>query len=52
MLVESLAGYGVAPAIAAEIDRYIVAPGLGDQAGPLGSIALGLDVLGKSLPQA
>jgi fructokinase len=48
MLVESLAGYGVAPLIAADIDRYVVAPGLGDQAGPLGSIALGLDALAKN----
>jgi len=45
MLVESLAGYGVAPLVAEQIDRYVAAPGLGDQAGPLGSIALGLDVL-------
>jgi len=47
MLVESLAGYGVAPAIEAQIERYVTAPGLGDQAGPLGSIALALDALGR-----
>jgi fructokinase len=47
MLVESLAGYGVASLVAERIDRYVTAPGLGDQAGPLGSIALGLDALGR-----
>ena len=47
MLVGSLAGYGVAPAVADQIERYVTAPGLGDQAGPLGSIALALDALGK-----
>jgi len=47
MLVESLAGYGVAPAVADQIERYVTAPGLGDQAGPLGSIALALDAQGK-----
>ena len=45
MLVESLAGYGVAPSVAEQIERYVAAPGLGDRAGPLGSIALGLDAL-------
>ena len=49
MLVESLAGYGLAPAIAGQIERYVTAPGLGDQAGPLGSIALALDALEPSL---
>jgi len=47
MLVDGLAGYGSAPAIAAQIDRYVAPPGLGDRAGPLGSIALGLDALGE-----
>ncbi len=45
MLVESLAGYGEAAAIAGQIDRYVVPPALGDQAGPLGAIALGLEAL-------
>ncbi len=47
MLVESLAGYGVAPAIVGQIDLYVGAPGLGDRAGPLGAIALGIDALAK-----
>jgi fructokinase len=45
LLVDSLAGYGAAPLVAADIDRYVGAPGLGDRAGPLGSIALALDAL-------
>ncbi len=50
MLVDSLAGYGVAPAIVDQIERYVAAPGLGDRAGPLGSIALGLDAISPSPP--
>jgi fructokinase len=45
MLVESLAGYGDATAIASQIESYIVPPELGDHAGPLGAIALALDAL-------
>ncbi len=45
MLVDSLAGYGDATAIAERIDQYIVPPALGDQAGPLGAIALAMDAL-------
>jgi fructokinase len=41
MLVESLAGYVMLPGDG----PYVVAPGLGDMAGPLGPIALALDVL-------
>lgn len=44
-LVESLAGYGQGDRIAAEIEDFIRSPALGDQAGPLGSIALGLGAL-------
>ncbi|TZG27457.1 ROK family protein [Sphingomonas montanisoli] len=44
-LVDSLAGYGAAPAIAAGIDDFLQAPALGHQAGPMGAIALGLDAL-------
>ncbi len=44
-LLESLAGYGAADRIAAQIDDFIVAPALGDQAGPLGAIVLALDAL-------
>jgi fructokinase len=43
-LVESLAGYQ-ADQIAAGIEAFIVPPALGDQAGPLGAIALALDAL-------
>jgi fructokinase len=44
-LVASLAGYAEADRIAREIDRFIVEPGLGEQAGPMGAIALALDAL-------
>ncbi|WP_240309363.1 MULTISPECIES: ROK family protein [Sphingomonas] len=40
-LLDSLAGYHVSPALAAD-EGYVSAPGLGDQAGPLASIALAL----------
>lgn len=39
-LVDSLNGYGVAPAIAADIDAFVDAPALGISAGPLGAVAL------------
>jgi len=41
-LLDSLAGYGTADRIAADIDRFVAPPGLGGQAGPLGAVALGL----------
>lgn len=44
-LVESLNGYGVAPRIAADIERFLDHPQLGDRAGPMGAIALGLQAL-------
>ena len=44
-LVESLAGYAQGEGIAGEIERFVTSPALGDQAGPLGSIALGLEAL-------
>jgi fructokinase len=44
-LVKSLAGYAQGERVAAEIDHFIAAPKLGNQAGPLGSIALGLGAL-------
>ena len=39
-LVDSLNGYGAAPAIAADIDSFVDAPALGTAAGPLGAVAL------------
>lgn len=44
-LVGSLQGYGVAPALLPMIDEFIAAPGLGARAGPLGAIALAVDIL-------
>jgi fructokinase len=40
-----LNGYIQMPAILTEIDRYIVPPALGNQAGVLGAIALAQDAL-------
>lgn len=45
-LLDSLNGYATADRIAADIDQFLRAPALGDRAGPLGAIALGLDALG------
>jgi fructokinase len=42
----SLAGYGTVDAWLASVDDRIGPPGLGDKAGPLGAIAVGLDALG------
>jgi fructokinase len=42
-LVESLNGYMQLP----RIDRYITRPGLGDMAGPMGSIALAAAAAGQ-----
>jgi fructokinase len=44
-LVESLASYGHTPAIAENIDRFVVPPALGAMAGPLGALALASDAL-------
>jgi fructokinase len=39
-LVDLNAGYLQTPLLGAEVDRYVVAPALGDRAGVLGAIAL------------
>lgn len=44
-LLESLNGYGVADRIAAGIDGFLVQPGLGHRAGPLGALALAIDAV-------
>ena len=41
-VVTSLAGYAHAASVARDIERYIAAPVLGDDAGPLGALTLGL----------
>ncbi|MFL5860416.1 MAG: ROK family protein [Solirubrobacteraceae bacterium] len=45
-LVELNAGYLETPLMGADIDRYVVAPALGDRAGVLGAIALAQDAAG------
>jgi fructokinase len=47
-VLKILNGYVQSPAILREIDSYIVPPGLGDNAGLLGSVALGLRALARS----
>lgn len=44
-LVESLAGYAQGERIAGTIETFVTAPTLGDQAGPMGAVALGLGAL-------
>ncbi|MFS0724024.1 ROK family protein [Paenibacillus sp. 1P07SE] len=44
-VLRNLAGYVLAPEIIEGIDSYIVPPGLGDNAGLSGSLALGLEAL-------
>jgi fructokinase len=46
-LAASLAGYGMFGDYARQLDARIGPPGLGDHAGPLGGIALGLGALGR-----
>ncbi len=47
-----LNGYVQSPKILDEIDRYVVAPALGNRAGVLGAIALAQDLLTKEAPAA
>jgi fructokinase len=42
-LLSSLNGYLDLQALAGPVDRYVVAPGLGRLAGPLGALALAAD---------
>jgi fructokinase len=42
-LLSSLNGYLDLQALAGNIDRYVVSPGLGTLAGPLGALALAAD---------
>ena len=44
-LLESLGGYATADRIAADVETFLQPPALGDRAGPMGAIALGLDAL-------
>lgn len=44
-LAESLNGYGALAAYAAQLDDRLGPPGLGDMAGPLGAIAVGLSAI-------
>jgi fructokinase len=43
----SLNGYVEADEVAAGLSRYVTAPGLGAQAGPLGALALAVDAAGR-----
>jgi fructokinase len=42
-LAESLAGYAHAALVLQDADRYVTTPALGERAGPLGAVALGVD---------
>lgn len=47
-LVKSLASYGHSPVVADNIASFVVAPALGEAAGPLGALALASDALSAS----
>jgi fructokinase len=44
-MLSSLGGYLDLGALAGSIDRYVVPPGLGPLAGPLGALALAADAV-------
>jgi fructokinase len=44
-----LGGYAGSDVITAQLETLLVAPGLGDEAGPLGSLALALDALNATV---
>ena len=46
-LVASLGGYAQAVPIARDIERFVMAPGLGAMAGPLGAIAVAMVAEGE-----
>lgn len=47
-LLESLQGYGPAPAISRDITRFLIQPALGHRAGPLGALALAGNALERA----
>ncbi|MHA6718043.1 ROK family protein [Sphingomonas sp. RS6] len=46
-VAENIAGYGALTPYCAELETRLGPPGLGDMAGPLGAIAMGLEALGS-----
>jgi fructokinase len=46
-VAQNVAGYGALAPYCAELDTRLGPPGLGDMAGPLGAIAMGLEALGS-----
>jgi fructokinase len=50
LLLQSLNGYIALEEIAGPMEQYVVAPGLGSRAGPLGALALATNAYRSSLP--
>jgi fructokinase len=50
LLVESLNGYLDLQELTGGMDRYVIAPGLGGLAGPLGALAIAADAYAKACP--